>query len=288
MTVDLLMNKTIGNVTEVVVVLGKRLVNSHLTEEGRSRIEVLAKVLPSLATRNRVMIFCGGKLENQYISEAQAMVDYLDEQFLEDAECLIDSQILIEDQSTTSVENFSNACSELIKSKLCVTDIPVNVRLVSNEYHIERIIKIEQLMPEQGLLNGLKKNAEKVGLILNVSLDITQHITAAYPHKTLCGEAFLLVDQLTIYRVYLEGVAGDVFRRSLSEVREQPYMISVVALEQLLTMEIALQHLNTLLRLRAIIEQTPASISVHRLIPLLAEFNQLLLVLNRGIDPEGA
>lgn len=288
MIAELLMNKTIGNVTEVVVVLGKRLVNSHLTEEGGSRIEALAKILPSIDTHNLVVIFCGGKLENQYISEAQAMVDYLDEQFPEDAKCLINSQILIEDQSTTSVENFSNACSELIKSKLCVVDIPVNVRLVSNEYHIERIIKIEQLMPEQGLLNDLKTNAEKFGLKLNVSLDIAQHITAIYPHKTRHGEAFLLVDQLTMYRVYLEGVVGAVFRRSLNEVREQPYVISVVALEQLLTMEIAQQHIHTLLRLRAIIEQTPASIAIHRLSPLLVEFNQLLLTLNRCIDPEGA
>ncbi|WP_205742192.1 hypothetical protein, partial [Halomonas marinisediminis] len=72
-------------------------------------------------------------------------------------------------------ENIANASAELIESRLCVAGSPVTVRLLSNDYHIERIIEIERLMPEQGLLNYLKLEAHKVGLELVVSLDEAQH-----------------------------------------------------------------------------------------------------------------
>lgn len=286
MTEALLMSKTIGNVTEVVVVLGKRLVDSQLTAEGRSRIEALAHLLPQLNSGSFAVIFCGGRLANQQISEAQAMFDYLTTQFPLSAKCIRQGRVLLEDQSTTSVENIANASAELIKSRLCSVDDPVKVMLLSNDYHIERILEIEQLMPEQGLLNRLKINAQQVGLKLVVPLQRRQHILARYPHQTVLGDAFLLVDQLTTYRVYMEGVVGGVFQGSLTQVRAQPYAVAMGAIKQLFELAVMQQYVSTLGRLREIIEQTPVGINIEQLTPLLAEFNQLLLKLNRRIDPE--
>ncbi|MBA5760771.1 YdcF family protein [Vibrio sp. 404] len=280
------MDETIENVTEVVVVLGKRLVDNQLTAEGRSRIETLARLLPELNCDALAVIFCGGRTPDQEVSEAQAMLSYLTTHFPKSAQCIKPGRILLEDRSTTTIENIANASAELIESRLCVVGSPVTVRLLSNDYHIERIIEIERLMPEQGLLNYLKLEAHKVGLELVVSLDEAQHIVATYPNQTSLGKAFLLVDQLTTYRVYLEGRVAGVFQRSLMEVREQPYQVAVIALEQLLNLPVMRQHTATLLRLREIIEQSTLSLDSLQLEQLLVEYNQRLLALNRSTDPE--
>lgn len=286
MTAPLMMDETIENVTEVFVVLGKRLVDNQLTAEGRSRIETLARQLLELNCDALAVIFCGGRTSDQEVSEAQAMLSYLKTHFPKSAQCIKPGRVLLEDRSTTTIENIANASAELIESRLCAVGSPVTVRLLSNDYHIERIIEIERLMPEQGLLNHLKCEAHKVGLELEVSLDEAQHIVAAYPNQTSLGKAFLLVDQLTTYRVYLEGRVAGVFQRSLMEVREQPYQVAVIALEQLLNLPVMRQHTATLLRLREIIEQSTLSLDSPQLDRLLVEYNQRLLALNRSTDPE--
>ncbi|MGU3846940.1 YdcF family protein, partial [Vibrio diabolicus] len=60
----------------VVIVLGKRLVNSRLTVEGVTRVEALSNVIASLPTERTAIIFCGGLTQGQRISEADAMYSY--------------------------------------------------------------------------------------------------------------------------------------------------------------------------------------------------------------------
>ncbi|MFA0521921.1 YdcF family protein, partial [Vibrio sp. 10N.222.55.E8] len=51
-----------------------------------------------------------------------------------------------------------------------------------------------------------------------------------YPYQSTQGELFLLVDALTTYRVYLEGVSTGAFERDLESVRQKPEQLSLDAL----------------------------------------------------------
>ncbi len=286
MASTILSDLTLGSVTDVVIVLGKRLVSSQLTAEGISRLNELAAQLPRLQHNKMAIMFCGGKLAEQHISEAAAMFQYLDSHYPDSLRWAKAEQLLIEDQSTTSVENLLNAADKLIASQLCQKGERVRVRLASCDYHIERILEIEALMPEQGLIGQFKRRASKVGLAIDMSLEPEQHIAATYPHLCERGKAFLLIDQLTTYRVYLEGVKGQVFERPLVEVRREPYQRAIQALQDLMVLDIGGQYQHELERIRTIIELTPATTPVRDVVPLLEELNQILRWLNRQIDPE--
>ncbi len=275
-----------ANITEVILVLGKRLVDSQLTEESLSRVTTLVQELKTRTSSSYVLIFCGGRLEGQLISEAEAMFQAFVTQWPEWANYLPQTQVLIESRSTTTVENIANASSELIKSGLCQSRQHVNVRMCSNDYHIQRIFDIERLMPEQGLLNRLTERARQAGLFLTVPLDVSQHITVPYPYQTQDGEAFLLIEKLTYYRIYLEGLESGVFNRSLEQVRTEPMRITLDALQQLKAHPLLRQELPVLERFEQIIQQTDASAN-YADGALLNEYNQRLLDLNRRFDPEG-
>lgn len=272
------------SVFKVVLVLGKRLVNNTLTEEGKSRVEALPPQLSTLTPGQYTLVFCGGVTEGQSRSEADAMDSYF-------KQCYpmwrtIESHTLLEDQSTNTVENIRNAADKLLASNLCYQGQTVEFVFVSNDYHLERIFEIQRLLDEQGLLRVLKSKCEQSGLRVKISTNIEEHGPVPYPHVGPQAEQFLAIDELTTYRVYLEGCVRKVFFRDFDEVRRGPLHIALKALEQLKSRSSEYTTTQKLSKLEQLIHETTPGMSPEALIEKTAELDNLLRVLNRYFDPE--
>lgn len=272
------------NIANVVLVLGKRLVNEQLTLEGRSRVEALSQALSQYNLEQTAVIFCGGSTDGQTQTEAQAMLDYFHAYHRDP----LPLHLLLEDKSTNTIENISNAADALLASKLCRYGQRVNVVFVSNDYHLKRIFEIQSLMDEQGLLRTLKSRCRQSGLKLDIASSLDQHLAVPYPHHTKRGQIFLLLDELTTYRVYLEGTKQAVFARPLAQVRQTPLEIARHALAQLFTLIDDNEDVAALEEIQQAVEATETTICGEQLVQQLAQLNRQLTRLNRLYDPERA
>ncbi|EGR2287833.1 YdcF family protein [Vibrio parahaemolyticus] len=272
----------------VVIVLGKRLVNNQLSAEGISRVEALAAKIREMPMENTALVFCGGKTQGQSISEADAMYAYFQTLNTSLAKPFPTSQILLENRSLNTFENMRNAAKVLCESGLfpLPSQAAVEVILLSNAYHLERILEIQTLMDEQGLLRVLKSQCASVGLDLHISLDIQKHISVPYPHQGPLAEAFLLLDELTTYRVYLEGVKSGAFQRDLTSVRAQPLLRAKQAINQLRALPLEMDVLQQIAEMKKAIEMTAFDESVATAERALEVFHPILTALNRRLDPE--
>ncbi|EPD5572024.1 YdcF family protein [Vibrio parahaemolyticus] len=272
----------------VVIVLGKRLVNNQLSAEGITRVEALAAKILEMPMENTALIFCGGKTQGQSISEADAMYAYFQTLNTSLAKPFPTSQTLLENRSLNTFENMRNAAKVLCESGLfpLPSQAAVEVILLSNAYHLERILEIQTLMDEQGLLRVLKSQCASVGLDLHISLDIQKHISVLYPHQGPQAEAFLLLDELTTYRVYLEGVKSGAFQRDLTSVRAQPLLRAKQAINQLRALPLEMDVLQQIAEMKKAIEMTAFDESVATAERALEVFHPILTALNRRLDPE--
>ncbi|HCH2126550.1 hypothetical protein CGI66_16350 [Vibrio parahaemolyticus] len=272
----------------VVIVLGKRLVNNQLSAEGITRVEALAAKILEMPMENTALIFCGGKTQGQSISEADAMYAYFQTLNTSLAKPFPTSQVLLENRSLNTFENMRNAAKVLCESGLfpLPSQAAVEVILLSNAYHLERILEIQTLMDEQGLLRVLKSQCASVGLDLHISLDIQKHISVPYPHQGPLAEAFLLLDELTTYRVYLEGVKSGAFQRDLTSVRAQPLLRAKQAINQLRALPLEMDVLQQIAEMKKAIEMTAFDESVATAERALEVFHPILTALNRRLDPE--
>ncbi|MCX8901447.1 YdcF family protein [Vibrio parahaemolyticus] len=272
----------------VVIVLGKRLVNNQLSAEGISRVEALAAKTREMPMENTALVFCGGKTQGQSISEADAMYAYFQTLNTSLAKPFPTSQTLLENRSLNTFENMRNAAKVLCEIGLfpLPSQAAVEVILLSNAYHLERILEIQTLMDEQGLLRVLKSQCASVGLDLHISLDIQKHISVPYPHQGPLAEAFLLLDELTTYRVYLEGVKSGAFQRDLTSVRAQPLLRAKQAINQLRALPLEMDVLQQIAEMKKAIEMTAFDESVATAERALEVFHPILTALNRRLDPE--
>ena len=276
----------------VVIVLGKRLVKNKLSPEGVSRVQALVSCLDSWSMENTAILFCGGKTQGQEIAEADAMFSYF--QTLNRGLSLPfpNSQILIENRSTNTIQNMNNAADELCNSGLFQAtrhgQSPIKVTLVSNDYHLERIIEIQTLMDEQGLLNVLKSRCASMGLELSIALEVDKHISVPYPHYGTSAQAFLLLDELTTYRVYLEGAIRGVFSQDLAVVRAKPLHIAQTAIEKLEMLPLDHESLQNIQEIKKAVTMTALDANLNVAQQALERLHPLLTVMNRTIDPESA
>ncbi|ROV59646.1 YdcF family protein [Vibrio ponticus] len=287
MATQLLSNSTKENVSEVVLVLGKRLKDDKLTLEGQSRVAMLASTLSEVTQRDPIaIVFCGGTQSDQSVSEADAMRHYFEHNFATQSKRLCYAAVLVEDQSTTTVENLLNALKTLIESQLCAVEGTFRIKLVSNDYHIARILEVETLLPEQGLIGQCQRAAKKAGLTLDIPLERNWHASAQYPYRCESSQAFLLVDQLTTYRVYLEGVVNHAYERPLESVREEVCIKAIKSISKLRQFEVMQPHDHCLMRLEEIITLTPSTAESAIVEPLSREFGQIVVSLRQRLDPE--
>ncbi len=150
----------------IAIVLGKRLVNNRLTSEGITRVEALSCRTASLLTERTAIIFCGGVTQGQSVSEAEAMYAYFRTLNADSVNPFPERHILLETESLNTFQNMRYVSQVLCKSglfELWSGGHPVEVILLSNDYHLERIIDIQNLMDEQGLLRVLKSDCESMG-----------------------------------------------------------------------------------------------------------------------------
>ncbi|ENC6723596.1 YdcF family protein [Vibrio harveyi] len=273
---------------KVVIILGKRLVHDQLSAEGRSRVEALVSVLNQWDFESTALVFCGGVTQGQTISEADAMYQYFGQLVKVRGIDFPDQQVIIENRSLNTVQNMQNAAKELLKSGLCPMGQAIEVILLSNDYHLERIIEIQTLMDEQGLLRVLKSRCADMGIELTVSLDIAEHISVPYPNSGTQADAFLLFDELTTYRVYLEGVKNKAFKRDLAQVQAKPLAIALKAIEKLQTLPLTQDVKNQIAEMKKAIEMTAFDDSVFAAQQALAVFHPILTALNQRLDPEAS
>ncbi|WP_104027924.1 YdcF family protein [Vibrio jasicida] len=271
---------------KVVIILGKRLVHDQLSAEGRSRVEALLNVLNEFCFETTALVFCGGVTQGQTVSEADAMYRYFYQLAKAREIDFPEQQVIIENRSLNTVQNMQNAAAELLRSGLCEAGQTIDVTLLSNDYHLERIIEIQTLMDEQGLLRVLKSRCAEMDVKLNISLDLSHHVSVPYPNTGVLAEAFLLFDELTTYRVYLEGVKRGAFERDLAEVRAKPLDIGLGAIEKLQALDLEPEVRGQIADMKKAIEMTAFDDSVVAAEQALAVFHPILTTLNLQLDPE--
>ena len=282
------------SINNLLIVLGKRLNENELTEEGISRVDALVKYLVeslNLESHSSTAVaFCGGVTKGQSASEADAMHRYFRElESLREVPFSLGA-ILLEQHSINTVENIQNLAAEMIKSGLFTRGQSVKVTFVSNDYHLQRIFEIQQLMDEQGLLKVLVEKCLALGVELQIDRKLDAHVAAPYPHQTAQGNLFLLMDALTTYRVYLEGVCVGAFKRDLKVVRAEPERLSLEALEKAKGSVGSLPHFSIVESLLPVLEGcirgTPVCTDIKNVRQYLALLDTNLTFLNRLLDPE--
>ncbi|HHI5411249.1 TPA: YdcF family protein [Vibrio metoecus] len=271
----------------IFIVLGKRLNSDQLTLEGKSRVEGLISALQCHENQTALVVFCGGVTQRQSASEAQRMYEYFQTRCQQLALSLPHIQVLLEQQSTSTVENIEHVAQVLLTSGHLRVGDTLTLTLVSNDYHLKRIFEIQQLMDEQGLLRTLDERCQQAGVRLNISRDLNAHISVPYPHRSQQGVRFLWVDELTTYRVFLEGVTVNAFQRPLEEVRQAPYQIAQTALAQLRRhCENEFIMLAQLALIATVVESEADLTTAASVGDLLAVLDTELTLLNRLCDPE--
>ncbi|MFA0015690.1 YdcF family protein [Vibrio lentus] len=282
------------SINHLLIVLGKRLNGNKLTDEGISRVDALVEYLAELlveeSNQQTAVAFCGGVTKGQTLSEADAMHQYFRKLESEREAPFVLGEILLEQHSTNTVENIQNLASEMIESGLFSRGQSVKVTFVSNDYHLQRIFEIQMLMDEQGLLKVLVEKCSALGVDLQIDRQLEAHVAVPYPHQSTQGQLFLLMDVLTTYRVYLEGVVAGSFERDLESVRREPERLALEALTRVgcLLKESSQFGIIGTLRpvLASCIQQTPAVTDIKKVREYLALLDTNLTLLNRYLDPE--
>ncbi|MEZ9891022.1 YdcF family protein [Vibrio lentus] len=278
------------SMNHLLIVLGKRLNENKLTDEGISRVDALVEYLMVEANQQTAVAFCGGVTQGQNTSEADAMHQYFRELESQREAPFMLGAILLEQLSTNTVENIENLASEMIASGLFTRGQSVKVTFVSNDYHLQRIFEIQSLMDEQGLLKVLVDRCSALGVDLQIDRQLEAHVAVQYPHQGPQGQLFLLMDVLTTYRVYLEGVVAGSFDRDLESVRQEPERLSIEALVKArgwIESSPRFDIVNTLIPvLERCILQTPVGSDIEKAREYLALLDTNLTFLNRYLDPE--
>ncbi|WP_210457088.1 YdcF family protein [Vibrio crassostreae] len=282
------------SINHLLIVLGKRLNENKLTDEGISRIDALvgylAELLVEESNQQTAVAFCGGVTKGQTLSEADAMHQYFRELEAQREHPFNLGAILLEQRSTNTVENIQNLASEMIESGLFTRGQSVKVTFVSNDYHLQRIFEIQALMDEQGLLKVLIEKCSALGVDLQIDCLLEAHVAVPYPHQSAQGQLFLLMDVLTTYRVYLEGVCAGVFKRDLELVRREPERLSLEALIAVKELVGCSSHFDIVAGLLPVlgrcIQQTSVDADIKKVREYLALLDTNLTLLNRYLDPE--
>lgn len=105
-----------------VIVLGCRVVGNNPSTMLKARLDAAYDYL--IANPNAPVIVCGGQGEDEEISEAQCMYDYLV------AKGIVPERIYIEDESTSTRENIAFA-----KAIIEEEELYENVAIATNDYH---------------------------------------------------------------------------------------------------------------------------------------------------------
>lgn len=123
---------------DYVLILGAGLINDRVTPLLASRIDAGVSFVKKQKKQQATIILCGGQGSDEGISEAQAMKNYIDENYAEEF------LIYLEDQSTSTEENISNA-EVVAKKHDDISSFKMqNIAIATSNYHLLRAGKIAQ------------------------------------------------------------------------------------------------------------------------------------------------
>lgn len=217
---------------ELWAVLGKRLNQHQLTQEGRDRVDWLISELLSSKVNSAelCLAFCGGRTQGQAHTEAARLRDYFHQRLAEHGRQWPDSELLLEEHSTNTRENISELSRLLQHQGRLQAGDHLHLRLLSSEHHLQRIYDVQQWLPEQGLLGLIEQDCQAAGIQLHWS---ARTLGAPYSFSGWRADGYLHLQSLTLYRVYLDAVLANNIKRSLARARATPLAVAQQALAQL-------------------------------------------------------
>ena len=133
---------------DYLLVLGYQLENNQMTETLKLRLDEAKDYIE--ANPNTKVILCGGITRNNTISEANVMKQYLVNEGIDV------SRLILEDESTDTIENIKNA-KNLIEGG-------DKIVVISSNYHIYRA---KEICRQAGLMVKGKGASAPYGLIMN-------------------------------------------------------------------------------------------------------------------------
>ena len=193
---------------DIAVLLGKRLKENHITIEFMSRIGELERLInQSIIIPEKIILTGGKRIGNNKFSEAGLAKDYLES----DSVCnILKGKIVIDREARNTIENIENVLKELEEYK---GDILLHI--ISTDYHIKRMEKIEELMPNtEILLTSLKKR----GISYKCWASEYIYNSNKNPITKWCSELYLISDDLRIIETNLEAIASGKEKKLFSRV----------------------------------------------------------------------
>lgn len=183
----------------VVACLGKRLVNDVITEEYVARVQRLIEAITVLQGAGHEIVlvgFSGGRRPPNTRTEAEAGMKYFIESLDQNQRAMLAERIFVDPHAENSIQNAENISDELREQEIDART--VNLVLVSSDYHVDRILMVDRLMPLQSLCAQLRS------IVGSVSFFRAPFTLGNWPHRNL----YLLKDLLTVVRVNIEGICG--------------------------------------------------------------------------------
>ncbi len=147
---------------DYLIVLGNKLVNNSMSDILKNRLDLLIDCFNK--TKSKIIV-SGGITNNNSISEADVMKNYLIENGVDER------QIIIEDKSKTTIENIIN-CKEIVGDSKSL--------LISSNYHLLRIkiitnkcgLNVEMLGSKTPFFQLLKHLLSEEYLIMKTILNL--------------------------------------------------------------------------------------------------------------------
>lgn len=197
----------------LIAVFGKRLINSTITREGLSRIIKLVDYLKKAIDKEEdiIITFTGGLFEEYGVSESETFLStyyrYLYER-QSDFPQIISYPVRLDLKSTNTVENVHNIIELLKKEGSLKPGTNLVVKLCSSGYHLDRLMKIHDLIPPRSILSIFDTDEflEKTKISVRLA-DRSEHLSATQDIFTKPqGELYTTIDRLTLFRVYMEWI----------------------------------------------------------------------------------
>lgn len=270
----------------VVLVLGKRLVNNKLTREGKARVESVFEHIHGHLANQPLIIFCGGQWNGQVVSEALAMKDYFDTLCRLNKLSFPSNKLWVEERSTNTIQNFRNAANLLITQIDVSPSRMIEVKLASSDYHVERILEIQSLMKQQGLLSVFAEMCSKKSISVNVSPDVRNHILANYPYSIEESGLFLHIEKLTTYRVFLEGLIHSTHGYNGPDIENNVRQAVNSSIALLREKKYESEYGSEFQALLTVFDNTGSKTPLSEVKGGLKLFHHTLTTLNRRLDPE--
>lgn len=146
---------------EIFVVFGKELKNDMITFEYKDRIDCMIRhfdIMGYLSKEENMMpkcskiLFTGGQKVNGNFTEARLGHSYFETKLLKDKIILPDDIIELDRNAKNTAENIENIL------KMLDNDSEILLYLISTDYHIDRLEKIDRLLSQNGsLISKIKK-----------------------------------------------------------------------------------------------------------------------------------